>query len=592
LHLYFILKFKYISHSVCYGWRMSLLKNKKLVYSGVIILILLAAEIVLRASNFQHAYQFFVKTDGRYTINRSYRYIQDSDLPLLIAPNFSVTKDSMTFRIFCLGDAATQGFPYPHHAAYPALLKQLLDSAQTEKKCEVINCGLPGFDSQALLDISRDVIDCYQPDLIIVLASPAGDTSNLFKTIPYINVKDAPLALLAYLQIQYRKIKYFIENHKEDVYRVDTVIKNMEQLMSTAKEARIPMLICPDGSHYLPTPLNTLYNMPPNGPLTDSLMIAAGKNNLPFINIADSTLQVTNVNNQELLPVNHGILAKAIIDNLIENNLITSDQSTGSLTCSPHVTNLDHLVAHLLIERLYLLHPNHDYADSIVFDTTAISRLAQEYVNKNEKNLGQVHITLGDQYKKKKRFDQALQEYQAAMAYEPTADAYEGLGSIYIEKARRASKRRDEKMYVDRYFQQSLAYTNAGLLLYSDNINLTFNLGLLYFIRNDKLDTALDYFNRVLAQNPNSINTMKYIAQVYLRLKEYAKAKAFLLKALQNHSKEAQFHAALSMVYLAENDIERAEESIKQAFSLKPTTQMKYLLYQVQSLRLKKEKRR
>jgi tetratricopeptide (TPR) repeat protein len=571
------------------------LKNKKLSYAGIIILILLLAEIILHASNYRYAYQFFIQTDGRYTINRSYHYFQDSDLPLLIAPNFAIKKDSSTFRIFCLGDEATQGFPYPHHAAYPALLKQLLDSVQTTTKFEMINCALPGFNSQALLNLSRDVIKYYQPDLLILMAAARNEQGSLFATIPYINIKETPSALLAYLRIQYTKAKYLFSDKSDDRHPADVFIKNMEHLISDVQEAEIPMLINADGGKFLPIPLNSMYTMPADVPLTDSLKILAKRIGIPLIRTdslsGNSTIYSDTVNTQTLLNHDHLLLAKALYKYFIENDVIIFGQPLADLVASPHLTNLDHLVAQMLFNRFYQAHANRSFTDTITFDTTAISQTAANYLNGKGNNLGKVHLYLGDQYKKKKRFDDALLEYQAALAYEPTAAAFSALGTIYIEKAKRAANRRDEENLAHRYFNQSFYYSTAGLSQYSENIDLTFNLGLLYFIRNDKLDKALDFFNKVLARNPENKNTMKYIAQIYLRLKEYARAKTFLQQALQIYPEEAQFHADLSLVYVAENNIELAEESVKKAFSLNASTQNKYLLYQVQSLRLKKEKR-
>jgi tetratricopeptide (TPR) repeat protein len=570
---------------------MTCMKTKKLILTGAIILIIVLTEIILHAISYHKAYQFFQRSENRYIINRTYHYFEKSDLPLLIAPNFSAKKDSMTFRVFCLGDAVTQGFPYPHHAAYPALLQQLLDSLQTNY--EVVNCALPGFDSRALSDMGHDLINRYQPDLLILMTSGSNEKNDLFNKIPYINIKETPLALLSFLQIQYERLKHALTS-KNNSHRTATYYKeNIEPLIKKSKNTHVPMLICTDSRSYLPAAVEALYDTSHANSLTDSIVNLANKLAIPVITPDDLSVQPPLnsglLETPILLNTNHPGLAKALFDYLIKNDLVKSDSSTLFPWPTPCLTNLDHLIAQLLLDRFYQNHSSRTFSDSIAFDTTSISQIAQEFFSNREKNPGQLHIALGDRYRKKNRLDNALREYRAALAFEPTAGAYNGMGHIYIEKARRASKRRSDKNLADRYFQQSLYYNNKGLSLYFGNIDLTFNLGLLYFIRNDKLDTALEFFNEVLAQNPDNKNAMKYIAQIYLRLKEYAKARDFLQKALRIFPGEAQFHADLSLVYVAEHNIDEAERSIKQAYSLKPTTQNKYLLYQIQSLRLKKE---
>jgi len=56
-------------------------------------------------------------------------------------------KDADTYRILCLGDSITWGFPLHYTRAYPYLLERLLDRLPVPLDFEVLNAGVPGYSS-------------------------------------------------------------------------------------------------------------------------------------------------------------------------------------------------------------------------------------------------------------------------------------------------------------------------------------------------------------------------------------------------------------------------------------------------------------
>lgn len=89
-------------------------------------------------------------------------------------------KDNKTFRIICMGDSVTFGWPSKLEHTYPKQLEKLLSLQFPEKNFEVLNAGVPGYTSyQGLKLLQRDLIH-YQPDLIIVYFA-VNDRAGCYK---------------------------------------------------------------------------------------------------------------------------------------------------------------------------------------------------------------------------------------------------------------------------------------------------------------------------------------------------------------------------------------------------------------------------
>ncbi len=96
----------------------------------------------------------------------SSRSITDKHTPVY---DFEVL-DEKTTRILCLGDSFTYGLGADSDSSYPAHLEKILNNANLGQKFNVINLGIPGYNSsQVLLDLER-VIGFIKPKIVIIIA--------------------------------------------------------------------------------------------------------------------------------------------------------------------------------------------------------------------------------------------------------------------------------------------------------------------------------------------------------------------------------------------------------------------------------------
>jgi tetratricopeptide (TPR) repeat protein len=166
------------SDSVAEGNTLSRLKKRIFTLILVILplIFLLLIEGVLRLFNYGGSPDLFVlQTTGEqseYVLNENFtkRYFFQKGIntPVPLSQTFPSEKDTATLRIFCLGASTTQGFPYPPNGAYPALLQNILSSAMPKKKIQVLNCGITAITSHSVLDMEREILHKYQPDLLII----------------------------------------------------------------------------------------------------------------------------------------------------------------------------------------------------------------------------------------------------------------------------------------------------------------------------------------------------------------------------------------------------------------------------------------
>lgn len=116
-------------------------------------------------------------------------------VPAPVPDLFAAVKSPKTFRVFCLGESTTAGFPFDCQVPFPRQLQYLLSSADTERTYEVVNTGISAMSSTTVLDLLPEILDA-RPDLLIVylghnefygaygtgsaVASPGGDDLTRF----------------------------------------------------------------------------------------------------------------------------------------------------------------------------------------------------------------------------------------------------------------------------------------------------------------------------------------------------------------------------------------------------------------------------
>ena len=81
-------------------------------------------------------------------------------------PTVSLKKPAGVFRIVCLGDSTTFGFNVEEVDTYPRVLERLLAEANPGRRFEVLNFGVPGYSSRQGLELIRQDVLQYEPDLV------------------------------------------------------------------------------------------------------------------------------------------------------------------------------------------------------------------------------------------------------------------------------------------------------------------------------------------------------------------------------------------------------------------------------------------
>ncbi|MGH7594948.1 MAG: GDSL-type esterase/lipase family protein [bacterium] len=154
-------------------------QHKKIIFalltalSPIVFFVLL--EGLLRLFGLFRQEPFIVETSHRgkeyYRLNQwvAKRYFDPRQVtvPGLQPEKFVKNKDAKTFRIFCLGESTTAGFPFDCQVPFPAQLRYLLAQAYPQYQIEVINVGISAVNSFTVVDLLPDIL-AHAPDLIII----------------------------------------------------------------------------------------------------------------------------------------------------------------------------------------------------------------------------------------------------------------------------------------------------------------------------------------------------------------------------------------------------------------------------------------
>jgi lysophospholipase L1-like esterase len=88
-------------------------------------------------------------------------------LPNLTPEVFSRVKPASTFRILCIGESTTAGFPFVSQVPFPVQLRELLAHAYPGRRFEVLNAGISAISSYVTLDLLPELLEEIHPDVIV-----------------------------------------------------------------------------------------------------------------------------------------------------------------------------------------------------------------------------------------------------------------------------------------------------------------------------------------------------------------------------------------------------------------------------------------
>ena len=149
---------------------------------------------------FKSVHPLFVVNDSQD------RYqVAESRLDFFQPDHFPTSKESSTYRIFCLGGSTVQGRPYALETAFSSWLELSLQSAAPQRSWEVINCGGISYASYRLVPILEEILN-YEPDLVILYTGH----NEFLEDRTYPHFKDPSLArqALYHAQSSWRTINW------------------------------------------------------------------------------------------------------------------------------------------------------------------------------------------------------------------------------------------------------------------------------------------------------------------------------------------------------------------------------------------------
>ncbi len=700
-------------------------KLKKTLFTLIMIslpvFILLIIEITLNLFNYGGDFDLFIKEDSyggqKYVLNKNFskRYFfkRGVNIPKPRTQTFNVNKDSLTYRVFCLGASTTQGVPYPPNAAFPAMLKYILTTLHPDTKFEILNCGVTAITSHSVLDMEREILQNYEPDLIVIYTGHNefygvfGQASRLslfenrsllqiflnlqrlklFRlgkdiffnfiseridpesvidpgTLMGVIAKDAEIPVKSELYKQTakhfeRNIEVLIEeanNHNVGIIICNLIdnLKNLapfasihsnnlstkqleksekllnkgqNYLKSNSIESAIELFLkslqydsvyaethyllgksyerlhnyTRAKNHYMLARDNDAIRFRAPSLFNNIIKQVVNKNNVPFADIEN----IFNINSpggivgnnlilEHIHPNQKGylLMAKTIAKTMSDWGMIKQnwdwprDKSDSIYNSMSRMTVLSHEIVNAAVYRLTSHWPFKHEKERKEYrrvGTEKTEKLAREYIEKRKGNLIQLHFDLGDDYFSNGNLEEALFEYQAAMAVEPNCNAYNKIGQLYAKKCELAIHVFQDYDNVADYYKSALLYFNKGLEYCPDHSDLNFNRGVLTLQIRQDFPKAIESFKNVLKLNPYHQDALKYLSRIFINSNNFTDARIYLLVAVEKYPKDVEFLMNLGHVYLKEKKYPEAENWLKKAYKLKSNhPKIKSLLKQAQ----------
>lgn len=119
-----------------------------------------------------------------------------------LAGAFSARKEPGTVRVFALGASTLVGYPNARGTDFPRFLELMLADVFPARRFEIINCGITAVNSHCLLDFSREVVEHYDPDLLVVYAGHNEFIGPYGPTTPFVGFGSARSLIRAHMFLQ------------------------------------------------------------------------------------------------------------------------------------------------------------------------------------------------------------------------------------------------------------------------------------------------------------------------------------------------------------------------------------------------------
>ena len=179
------------------------------------------------------------------------------------------------------------------------------------------------------------------------------------------------------------------------------------------------------------------------------------------------------------------------------------------------------------------------------------------------------YITLGDNYFKEGKFDEAIIEYKKALEIEPRDDILNKLGQAHQQK-RLAGKSEEQPAKIDTFKSKKTLDEMPGLEREQDlSIEELYDRGISYYDKG-MIDKAIEEFKEVLELDPDDIETHYHLGNAYADKEIFDEAISIYKKVIEKNPEFIDAYLSLSTLYLDMDMVDEAISLCNQAISANP----------------------
>ena len=179
------------------------------------------------------------------------------------------------------------------------------------------------------------------------------------------------------------------------------------------------------------------------------------------------------------------------------------------------------------------------------------------------------YITLGDNYFKEGKFDEAITEYKKALEIKPRDDILNKLGQAHQQK-RLAGKSEEQPAKIDTFKSKKTLDEMPGLEREQDlSIEELYDRGISYYDKG-MIDKAIEEFKEVLELDPDDIETHYHLGNAYADKEMFDEAISIYKKVIEKNPEFIDAYLSLSTLYLDMDMVDEAISLCNQAISANP----------------------
>jgi tetratricopeptide (TPR) repeat protein/peroxiredoxin len=168
------------------------------------------------------------------------------------------------------------------------------------------------------------------------------------------------------------------------------------------------------------------------------------------------------------------------------------------------------------------------------------------------------YLSYGSDFFQREYFDQAEASFQLALRDDPSAEAWYGLGSVYLKQQKNAEAKDS--------FEHATKLSGG----YPETLpNAWNNLGLLA-TREGHTAEAIPYFQEALRLNPDHLIALDNLGNAYRQQKQWEEARKVLERAVEVNPQDPEANYSLGMVFAQLGNTDHAYKLLQKALKFRP----------------------